>query len=641
MLMSSPKSCPIQPMHIMAVAEKPHLKKIVVDGQRFYDVVEQLNEIADTQLRRSDYFSRCFEIVGDFFGAAAGILNVRMGARSIERSFEKHDGCLGQWHNDLDSLVLRAQSNETSLLQKYSDKSGQNAVYAIAAPIFSPSFKSFGSIGLVIAATAEVNGRTALALLNQLLQLIVVSAPEEKKENPQGDNSQKSLQSVVRAADYQSIEQLCFAIVNSLCNKLGCEQVSIGLVNQHDLRLIAVSGLNEVPKSTPGMQAVRQAMACCLDRNEESVCQEAGRLVDQCDSSSCKVHHFWHRVTAGSCVATVPLQIAGHCVAVLALRRKSHSPFVPDDLKRARVLGESFAPALPLVDKASRSVCRHLLEASAATARKWYGWNGLGRKLVAAAVLMLALWILFGTTRHEILAPCRIAARQVVTVSSPFDGLIQEVFVEPGEKVVRGQELVRFDRDELLTERNRILTKISSTRIESNSLLQARQIEEAFLLQSEVAVLKTELQLIDQRLKRSTLRAQTNGVVLPTEIHRRIGQFVVLGEPLLEIADENDWHLEIETPENQVRHLKIGQSGEFQSRARPDLCSVCQIDGIHPSTQVVGQNNVVIADANLSNRLPWMKIGMQGYVRIDTGRQPVWWVYLQPVLDYARLRLWM
>ena len=625
----------------MAVAEKQNENQIVVDGSQFDDVVGRLCEVADTHPRRSDYFSRCFEILSEFFGAATGILNVRMGARSIERSFEKHEGCLSQWHSDLDSLVLRAQSNETSLLQKYSDQSGRNAVYAIAAPILSPSFKSFGSIGLVIAASAEVNGRTALALLGQLLQLIVVSAPEEIRSENQNNNTQQSLQSVVRAADYQSIEQLCFAIVNSLCSKLGCEQISIGLVHRHDLRLIAVSGLSEVPKSTPGMQAVRQAMASCLDRNEEAVYQEEGRLVDQCESSSCKVHYFWHRVAAGSCVATVPLRIDGQCVAVLALRRRSHSPFVPDDLKRARILGETFAPALPLVDKASRSVVRHLLEASAATAVNWYGWNGLGRKIFAAAILLLTCWFLFGSTKHEILAPCKIAARQVFTVSSPFDGLIQEVLVEPGDRVSQGQVLVRFDRDELLTERNRILTKISSTRIESNALLQERQIEAAFLLQSEVAVLDTELQLIDQKLNHSTIRAQSKGVVLPTEVHRRIGQFVVLGEPLLEIANEHDWHLEIETPENQVRHLKIGQAGEFQSRARPDLVSVCQIDGIHPSTQIVGQNNVVMADASLSNRLPWMKIGMQGYVRIDAGRHPVWWVYLHPVLDHVRLRLWM
>ena len=306
----------------MSIALVQDSEKISVDGKAFYDVVGQLCTIADSNLRRSDYFDRCLEILAEYFSARTAILNVRLGARTLERSYEQSTGALDHWHNDIDSLLLRAQSNESALIQKFSNSRGQTVVNIVAAPVLSPSGKPFGAIGLVVPVNRFANSRTNLALLSQLLNLVVVGAPNGS--NPQ-DNpaAQKSLQSVVRASDYQSIEQLCFAIVNSLCAKLGCEQVSIGLAKRNDIKLIAVSGLSEIPRSTPGMQAVQQAMATCLDRNETSVYQEPGRLVDQCESSSCKIHQIWHTIAGGANVATIPLRIESTCIAVLAIRKKN------------------------------------------------------------------------------------------------------------------------------------------------------------------------------------------------------------------------------------------------------------------------------------------------------------------------------
>ena len=624
----------------MTVANPPKQESLAIDGRQFYEVVADLCLVADTSQRRSDYFSKCFELVAEFFQSSTGMLNLRCGARTLERSYEQRDGFLSQWHDDLDSLILRVQSNEAALLQKYTDAAGRESVYTIGAPILTSSSKAFGAVGLAIPVSRCVDGRSELALLNQLMHLIVVNAPTEQAP-PDPKSKQNALQAVVRAADYKSIHQLCFAIVNSLCSKLGCEQVAIGLVKGNDVKLMAVSGLGEIPKSTPGMQAVHQSMATCLDRNEISIQQEAGRLVDQYESTHCKVHQLWHQIAGNSCVATVPLRIDGHCVAILALRRKPHSPFVAEDIKRAQVLGETFAPALPLVDKASRSIVKHCLDSGVSLLQYCYSWNGIGRKLFAASILLSFAWMLFGKTQFEVLAPCKIAAKKIITVASPYDGLVQEVLVQPGQRIRKGDLLLRFGKDDLQTERNRVLTDIATNRIECNALLQQRKAQDAFLVQAKLAVLKAELKLIEQKLNRASVRAQVDGIVLPTDIHRRIGQFVVIGEPLLEIADENDWHLEIETPEHKIRHLQIGQQGRFQSRARPDLVSKCKIDAINPSSQIIRDNNVVVADAAMDTRQSWMKIGMEGFVKIETGQQPIWWVYLHPVFDYARLRLWL
>lgn len=617
-------------------------KPLAIDGQRFVDLAEKLCEISDKQLQRGEYYDICFNSLCESFNAHMGILNVRLGPRTLERQFCSDDTESERWLDVVDNLVLRAQTDETALVRVYRSQSGDAVAYAIAAPIFSASGKPFGSIGLVIPNNNYSESESDLVQLSQLLSLIVENAPSSQPENANSAGSaSNNLRSVIRASDYQSIRHLCFAIANSLCNKLGCEQVAIGLIRRNDVKLIAVSGLSEIPKSTPGIMAVQQAMSVCFDRNEITVVQEEGRLVDQCESSPCKVHQFWHRMTQGSSVATLPLSIDGKCIAVIAIRRPANQPFVPDDLRRSRLLAESFAPALPLVDRASRSLVRHTVESTSNFVRRVYSWHGLGKKVAAGLLLLTALWFVFGKMHYEVLAPCKIVPEQVNTVAAPYDSMIAKVFVLPGQHVEPGQLLLQLDDRDLLIERSRILSEIASTEIEANTRLQNREPKEAFLLQAEIRVLKTDLTLVEEKLRRAEIRATQSGVVMPTEIHQRVGQYVQLGESLLEVANENQWHVEIETPENRSRHLAIEQKGFFQTNARPDQWLPCKITKISPSTEVIRQNNVVVAEAVLDSRAEWMKIGMEGHIRIKTEKKPVWWIYFHPVIDYARMKLWL
>ena len=612
-----------------------------IDGNRFYEVVGELCDISEQVSRRSDYFSSCFEVLGQYLGAGAGILNVRVGPRTLERSYEKVAGSFESWQMELDSLLLRVQTDDVSLIQEFRRPGEDQLYFIVVAPVLSAGGKPFGGIGFVVPDSSRQSAKLKLSLLAQLLMLVVLGVPKEEQATESDSNGNKALKSVVKAADYKNIKQLCFAIVNSLCNKLGCEQVAIGLAGETDVKLVAVSGLSVLPKGTPGMQAIQQAMATCMDRNEVTVTQNPGQLIDQCDTSICKVHEFWQKMTGGSCLATLPLRIGGNCVAVLALRRKPTNPFMPEDIKRAQVLGESFAPALPLVDRASRTAFRHCRDSFFQFLRKWYGWHGLGKKLAAAAIFFFSMWVIFGTTEYQVIAPCRISSNNVSTVSSPSDALINEVSIQPGQFVNEGDLLVSFDKRELLTERNRIVTQIASTRIEANSHLQHKQPQDAFLLQSKLAVLQAELQLIEQKISRMELRSVCSGVVLSTDISQRVGQYVKKGEPLFEIAGDDQWHLEIETPEENVRHVSVDQAVTFQSLARPDRVLDCKIIAISPSSEVVDNKNVVVVEAAMQNRERWMKLGMEGFARIETGSKPVWWVYLHPIVDYSRLRLWL
>lgn len=621
---------------------------IRIDGRQFYDGIAQLCEIAEQNLTRAEYFGRCFEVIGKQLDASLGLMNLRIGPKTIERTFKGDDESSDNWPGDnwldaIDNLVLRAQTDETALIKTYRSQSGDNVAYALAAPIITLNGRSIGSIAFLITNPNFEQSDSELVQITQMLELVSENAPIHSTGSKSTDQHTESatLTSVVRASDYRSIRHLSFAIVNSLCGKFRCEQVAIGLVKNRDVRLLAVSGLNSIPKNTPGMLAVQQSMAVCLDRKQPTVVQSDGKIPEQLQSSNCQVHHFWHRLTGESCVATIPLQVDDQTVAVLSIRRRSGEPFLQDDIDRIRMLAESFAPALPLVDRASRSIVRHFWESTVALTHQVFSWHKIGQKAAILCFCAFVAWFIFGTTQHQILAPCKIVPDRIFTVSAPYESMIEQVHVLPGQVVKEGDLLVQLNTKDLLIERKRIATAIASTQIEANAYLSDRKPDKAFLKQAEIAVLQTDLDLVETQIRRSTIRAHEDGVVMPTEIHRRIGQFVALGEPLLEIANENNWRLQVEVPENNAQYIDIAQQGHFQTAARPDERLMCEVTKISPSSEVMNERNVVVAEAFLLERDPWMKVGMEGHIRIRAGKKPVWWVYCHPVIDLVRLKLWL
>ena len=542
-----------------------------IDGRKFYSVLADLCEIADRNLKRSDYFGRCFEAICGYLDASVGLLNLRLGARTLERSYSVDEKLSQGWADAIDTLVLQAQTDEMALARLYRNRAGETVAYALAAPVLSKHGNPFGALALVVNRSSFEDSESELVQICQLLELVVENAPSPEAKGASDSKAESiALQSVVRASDYRSIHHLSIAIVNSLCNKFRCEQVAIGLVQNRNVKLMALSGKSEIPKNTPGVMAVQQAMAVCTDRNEPSVVQQEGRMVGQIDSSPCKIHQFWHRLTGESAVATLPLRVDGKCVAAVAIRRPANQPLMPEDLQRIQLLAESFAPALPLVDRASRSVVRHVAESATATLSRLYSWKHLGPKAIAVGLMALMAWMVFGKIDHKILAPCQVVPDQLFTVSAPHEGMIESVHVMPGQHVKKGQLLVQLDTKDLLVERQRIRASIASAQIEANHFLEKRLPQKAFLKQAEIEVQKTDLQLIEEQIRRSQIRAHQNGIVMPTEIHRQVGQFVALGDPLLELADENRWRLDISVPESDVQYLSLEQIGTFQSNARPE-----------------------------------------------------------------------
>ncbi len=160
-----------------------------------------------------------------------------------------------------------------------------------------------------------------------------------------------------------------------------------------------------------------------------------------------------------------------------------------------------------------------------------------------AAVLAFALLVfvsLFQMT-YRVGAEAILQPRTKRIIAAPFDGIIKSIApgLDPGFEVKEDGLLVQFDTTDLEYSRAETDGKIAHARAQQEAALSVRpaKTDEAAAAAAQIQQYEAQLRFIDDRIKRSTVRAPIGGKVITGDLKNKIGAAVKLGDPMLEIAD--------------------------------------------------------------------------------------------------------
>ena len=99
---------------------------IRIDGRRFYNIVGQICEISERNYTRVEYYGQCFEAISQYLGAMVGVLNLRQGARTLERTYSVNASLTQKWVDAIDPLVLQSQTDETALSRVFAAREARS-----------------------------------------------------------------------------------------------------------------------------------------------------------------------------------------------------------------------------------------------------------------------------------------------------------------------------------------------------------------------------------------------------------------------------------------------------------------------------------------------------------------------------------
>ena len=171
--------------------------------------------------------------------------------------------------------------------------------------------------------------------------------------------------------------------------------------------------------------------------------------------------------------------------------------------------------------------------------------------------------------------PGYLEAPNVSVLASEISGLVTELKVREGEWVTRGQPLVmlrttplelRLQAAEARLKEAQARRKLAEAGLErfrelmERNAISRHELDEARYefdaWQGRIETLQAEIAGIEFDIKRSTIRAPFNGVVVGR--HTEVGQWSEVGERLLEVLSTDTQEVHVDVPEKYFNDLKEG-----------------------------------------------------------------------------------
>ena len=578
--------------------------------------------------------------IGQEFASPYTALHVQLGTEVVQEEAHEGSGDPRFWKPAVQQFLTESLAAAEPRAKLLSARGANLKVALLAAPLTNAEGDVEGAVALVCHGDSARIGR----LLQRLEALAAVTASAVAlvgADSAPRANAAAPNAALGRAAGVSSPEELAFAITNSLRNRLACEQVSLGLVRSTHVRILSISGLDDVPRRSPGVTHLLAAMEECLDFGEPIVCQQDQGWASEKLTAGHHLHQQWHMATRGDGVASIPLLADGQCVAVLSLRRRSSEPLRREQIDEVRKLVEPFGPALLLVAQARRSLLTHARDAGRHAIATLVGPGQLRRKLLTLLAVAVAGWVVFGTLSYEVVLPARVVPTQQLHVAVPFEGVLARVVVIAGAKVRAGDVLCELDRRDLELERARLQAQRAVLDREQTRALAANEVAAAKVSEANARLVETQLAIIERRLEQTTVRAPFDGVVISGDPRKQVGSVLAQGTPLFDLATLDHWSLEVDAPENVTTALAAGLPGRFASQARPEQTQSFVLARVAPSAEARAGRNVYLVEAPLEAPDDWLRPGMEGLAKVQVGPRPVWWMMLHHVLDYLRLNFWI
>ncbi len=438
-------------------------------------------------------------------------------------------------------------------------------------------------------------------------------------------------------ADADHPVRLAYAILSDLEVRHGLELAAVGFVFGSRVRVVAMSGVDDLREANPGVMAVRNAMEECLDRGAPIV--HLGG--EEPTTEDCRLHAQWSHAAHGNPVASLPLVCMGQTVAVVSVSQGGGTRL---SREQALVMAEElsgYAALVPLSLAANRTLLQHACDR---VAKAWRGFRARGKARVAltvGAAAALAGWLMFGVMSHTFTVPCVVKASDRRTIACPRAGVLAELFVKPGDRVQQGQLLAAIDASDDFLQRAELNAEIESLSALVDQAVARREAGQVRVNEAKKRSLEAQLAIVDASIAQAQIRATHDGIVLDGDLRERLGSRLELGVPLFEIARADRAAVELRIPEQLVLAARGKVAAEFSPAAEPQKSYPLGDLRIAPASTVVDQRNVFLGEAEVGVDLALLPPGMEGAVHVDAGPRSAWWVLTHRITDWLHLNFWL
>ncbi|WP_261842182.1 efflux RND transporter periplasmic adaptor subunit [Aliamphritea ceti] len=573
----------------------------------------------------------------------AGLIS---GAIYLPADIENKTSALTVWplnsaeEPQLIEIAARALADRSGVLraQQQYGPSNNRSCDLIACPLLVDS-EPVGIVSVMISTRSESQQNAVLQLLqwgSLWMETLIYQQCASRREY--GAFSLSLMTAVVACPDDRSA---AVVVANQLADQFGCERVSIGFRQGLQIRLQAISNINQFDSRTQLVRRIEAAMEEASDQNM-LISQPVG---SSAEPAITRAHAELSSRQDNGAVCTLPLTGQYGAVGAITLEKGNNQPFDNDVLVLCESLGRLLGPFLEQKIREHRSFWAKGAGALMEGIASIFGPTRLKLKLVllASAALISGLSVTNGT--YLVTAPASIQGTVRHLLAAPLDGYVKQALVRAGDLVQKGELIASLDDRKLQLEHQKWQNEGIKLEKEYQEALAKRERIRLSVLRAQLDQVAAELQLVEERIKRTQLFAPVEGIVVSGDLSQSLGTPVKTGQVLYEVAPLNDYRVVLEVDEQKVSGLTSGKAGKLIVNALPSASFDVVIEQVGPVAISSDKRNYFRIEASLDKTgsasdshllLP----GMQGVAKVDMGQRNLLWIWTHSFIDRVRLWVW-
>jgi len=201
-------------------------------------------------------------------------------------------------------------------------------------------------------------------------------------------------------------------------------------------------------------------------------------------------------------------------------------------------------------------------------------WFNRKKTQIKLALAFSILLIFFIPVEQTIITQAEVSPRDPILITSSIEGIINQIYVKPNQKVTKGQILFSLDK---ITLKNNVKQARKEASVAREKFRQAYQ--HAYNnpdSKSELAVLKSEVEKADNELEyrkrvlnRGDIRALQSGIIIFSAPKYWLGKPIKIGEQVMLLANVGQKQLDSDIPQNDMITINKGNKVKFYPNIDP------------------------------------------------------------------------
>lgn len=415
-----------------------------------------------------------------------------------------------------------------------------------------------------------------------------------------------------------SLRAASFLIANELARHFQCDQVAVALAkpNRAGTEVEAISGRGEFDRKSEVTKSMEQALNESVVRGHITVWPP----LDGSDRHATLAHRRFTAISHMESVVSAPLiSDEGNTIGAFLLSAPREVLHDKQRLDAIRTIAPHLATALQAKSATEPGQLRRLwysIAPKADTARR--------HRLLVCALLIAIIPVV--PLRYNIKTNCIVEPTARHFAVAPYDGILRETYVEPGEVVTKGQLLARMEDREIRWELSGLSAEAVRAGKKRDVAMAEHNTPDAQMAQLERERLELKIALLRNRQENLEIHSELEGAVLKGGLEDVQGAPVRIGQSLFEVAPLKTLRLEVAIPESDIAYVEAGQKVTARIDGAPSAQICGLIDRIRPRAEVRDGQNVFVAQIEVDNSQRRLLPGMSGRAKVVGQRKIIGWI---------------